>query len=221
MLGRSAGLVLVAAISTMGNAAAFELRHICVSTSAFQANSGVSHRRAAYVSCRRTRFFHLSDASGPALHIGAGAGSQSEQALQSKAVNGVKRVDRALLTDEHIVQKMPLKPLEFKGVGAMPHCKSEAWKARITHVLDGMSALFSLGCVSATLACMGILEWRYSSLYSSLERLRAHPHGAFESSYPLLSSVLLLFLLRHPFEMLQSTSTDSHKVSRNNFSSCL
>ena len=213
MLGRSAGLVLVAAISTMGNAAAFELRHICVSTSAFQANSGVSHRRAAYVSCRRTRFFHLSDASGPALHIGAGAGSQSEQALQSKAVNGVKRVDRALLTDEHIVQKMPLKPLEFKGVGAMPHCKSEAWKARITHVLDGMSALFSLGCVSATLACMGILEWRYCYPYSSLERLRAHPHGPFESSYPLLRSILLLFSLRRPFEMLQSTSTDSHKVS--------
>jgi hypothetical protein len=45
MLGWSTGVVLVVAISTMVNAAAFELRHTCVSTSVFQANSGVSHRR--------------------------------------------------------------------------------------------------------------------------------------------------------------------------------
>jgi len=64
------------------------------------------------------------------------------------------------LGDDLLVQEMPsmeclkddankVKSLEERG----------AWQAYFSRILDGISALFSLACGSATLACMGVLEW--------------------------------------------------------------
>ena len=61
--------------------------------------------------------------------------------------------------DEINVADVPINPLKYKSV--VPPCRGPAcWQSHLSHVLDGLSALFSLMCGSATLACMGILEWR-------------------------------------------------------------
>jgi len=61
--------------------------------------------------------------------------------------------------DEINVADVPINPLKYKSV--VPPCRGPAcWQSHLSHVLDGLSALFSLVCGSATLACMGILEWR-------------------------------------------------------------
>ena len=64
-----------------------------------------------------------------------------------------------LSADELHVQEMPINPLKYNSV-AKPEGKRAIWKAHLSHLLDGLSALFSLACGSATLACMGVLEWR-------------------------------------------------------------
>lgn len=133
---------------------------------AFHANPGVSHRRSAVsggasaAACRRTRLYSLSDAGESVLRLQQDVGLQEQThqvqpRMQASAFDG----GSALSADKLHVQEVPINPLKFNGVGAAPHGKAAVWKSHLSHVLDGISALFSLGCVSCTLACMGILEW--------------------------------------------------------------
>lgn len=121
---------------------------------AFQASPGASNRRPALsgrgdsAACRpRTAVSALSDAGdnlrSSAARVGAGAGANAA----------------GKTSDEINVADVPINALKFQSV--VPPCRGPAcWQSHLSHVLDGLSALFSLMCGSATLACMGILEWR-------------------------------------------------------------
>ena len=60
---------------------------------------------------------------------------------------------------EQPMRGVALEPLQVNGVSPEPHGRRGGWQALLSHVLDAVSALFSLACGSATLACMGVLEW--------------------------------------------------------------
>lgn len=111
---------------------------------AFQARPcGSHHSQGAHhaASCRRTRLYALSDAVGNAARVETNSDMHTD--LQQ--------------ADE--LQAVPINPLKYHGVGAKPHDKRASVACALSHVLDGISAVFSLACGSATLACMGILEW--------------------------------------------------------------
>ena len=76
-------------------------------------------------------------------------GVQEQPAKQSDA-RGILSMD----VGEVLVQKVPVQVLEQTG-----ERKRTMWKAHLSHLLDGFSALFSLACGSASLACLGFIEW--------------------------------------------------------------
>lgn len=75
------------------------------------------------------------------------------------AETGRAEEEEVLTADELNVADVSMNPLEYKSVVAEPRGKHAVWKSHLSHLLDGLSALFSLACGSATLACMGVLEW--------------------------------------------------------------
>jgi len=128
--------------------------HMC--HMAFHGSGCVSHRRTALAheggaaTCRRTRLFSLSESFDKF--------SLSSRPDRSRADADVgEQPDRGLSEEEIHVKEVPINPLKYKGV-AKPEGNRALWTAHLSH-LDGLSALFSLACGSATLACMGILEW--------------------------------------------------------------
>lgn len=86
---------------------------------------------------------------------GQGAAAEAGRAEAGRA----EGEGEVLTADELNVADVSINPLKYKSVVAEPRGKHGMWKSHLSHVLDGLSALFSLACGSATLACMGILEW--------------------------------------------------------------
>jgi hypothetical protein len=138
---------------------------------AFQVSPGAANRRPALsdrgdsAACRsrRTAVHALADAGdnmrSPASRIeasGQGAAAEAGRAEAGRA----EGEGEVLTADELNVADVSINPLKYKSVVAEPRGKHGMWKSHLSHVLDGLSALFSLACGSATLACMGILEWR-------------------------------------------------------------
>ena len=57
------------------------------------------------------------------------------------------------------MHEMAFQSLQVDGASTEPGRQKGQWQAHLSRILDGISALFSLACGSATLACMGVLEW--------------------------------------------------------------
>lgn len=92
------------------------------------------------------------DMRSPAARMAEAGGKGAE--------TGRAEEEEVLTADELNVADVSMNPLEYKSVVAEPRGKHAVWKSHLSHLLDGLSALFSLACGSATLACMGVLEWR-------------------------------------------------------------
>jgi len=120
------------------------------------------HRRfqmlapADAASCRRTRPCSCSEAGDSTPQTSRMAGG-SDARGKKEPRSGEVDVQRG---DELLVQEIPsMDSLEHDGASVKSLDERSAWQAYLSRILDGISALFSLACGSATLACMGVLEW--------------------------------------------------------------
>jgi len=155
-------LLLGAAVSMAGalNVGELELRQPARQL-AFVNVGSATHRRfqmlapADAASCRRTRPCSCSEAGDSTPQTSRMAGG-SDARGKKEPRSGEVDVQRG---DELLVQEIPsMDSLEHDGASVKSLDERSAWQAYLSRILDGISALFSLACGSATLACMGVLE---------------------------------------------------------------
>ena len=130
----------------------------------------------------------------PAEHDGAERDWREQQVHQAGA---------ALSCDEALVQQMPTQSLDSHGRGR----KRALWHSRVSLVLDGLSGIFSLACGTATLACMGIVEW---STLASLAVLVGSLSTAIGGLMVLATAVVSILAVMDTFRTLQSKENDAH-----------
>ena len=130
----------------------------------------------------------------PAEHDGAERDWREQQVHQAGA---------ALSCDEALVQQMPTQSLDSHGRGR----KRGLWHSRVSLVLDGLSGIFSLACGTASLACMGIVEW---STLASLAVLVGSLSTAIGGLMVLATAVVSILAVMDTFRTLQSKENDAH-----------
>mmetsp|Transcript_94947 Transcript_94947/g.138673 ORF Transcript_94947/g.138673 Transcript_94947/m.138673 type:complete len:305 (-) Transcript_94947:630-1544(-) len=129
------------------------LRQLTKSHLAFQGNPCALQRSPTLqgvrdtASCRmpKTRLHSLSEASTVA-HLEENVDRHMDHQLKARTEPEVSIDPLQLLPRHH-------------GMVVKPHNQRASIACIVSHALDGISAIFSLACGSATLACMGILEW--------------------------------------------------------------
>ena len=130
----------------------------------------------------------------PAEHDGAERDWREQQVHQAGA---------ALSCDEALVQQMPTQSLDSHGRGR----KRGLWHSRVSLVLDGLSGIFSLACGTASLACMGIVEW---STLASLAVLVGSLSTAIGGLMVLATAVVSILAVVDTFRTRQSKENDAH-----------
>ena len=165
------------------------------------------HRAVAVVRPRSPP--RISSAAAAADARGGSPGSPAEHdgAERDWREQQVHQAGAALSCDEALslraVQQMPIPSLDSHGRGR----KRALWHSRVSLVLDGLSGIFSLACGTATLACMGIVEW---STMASLAVLVGSLSTAIGGLMVLATAVVSILAVMDTFRTLQSKENDAH-----------